>query len=93
MDITIIFGILIILFLIYVNQKYIKNFNIDAAIYKLNRWRRNTVNRLWVRFNTDKNTIHKRYTSQTNDLYEDLLNSNVSKERFLGSVKKYKNPI
>lgn len=93
MDITIIFGILIILFSIYVNQKYIKSFNIDAAIYKLNRWRRNTVNRLWVHFNTDKNTIHKRYTSQANDLYDDLLNSKVPKERFLGSVKKYKNSI
>lgn len=93
MDITIIFGILIILFLIYVNQKYIKSFQIDAAIYKLNRWRRNTVNRWWVRFNTDKNTIHKRYTSQANDLYDDLLNANISKERFLGSVKKYKNSI
>uniref|UniRef100_A0A6C0C367 Uncharacterized protein n=1 Tax=viral metagenome TaxID=1070528 RepID=A0A6C0C367_9ZZZZ len=93
MDITIIFGILIILFSIYVNQKYIKSFNIDAAIYKLNRWRRNTVNRLWVYFNTDKNTIHKRYTSQANDLYDDLLNAKVPKERFLGSVKKYKNSI
>ena len=93
MNITIVFGILIMLFMFYVNQQYIKNFNIDAAIYKINKWRRNILNRLWVHFNTDKNTMSKTYTSMTNELYTELLNSNVSKDRFLSSAKKYKNSI
>lgn len=93
MEITIIFGVLIVLFLIYVNQKYLKNFSIDSAIYKINKWRRNTLNRLWTQFNTNKNTMSKKYNSQVNDLYTELLNSNVSKERFLTSAKKYKNNI
>ena len=36
MNITIVFGILIILFLFYVNQQYIKNFNIDAINISFN---------------------------------------------------------
>lgn len=93
MGYSIFFALAILLLAIYVNRDYFKSFNIDGAIYKLNRWRRNMLNKLWVNYNTNKNTMSNTYNGRSSDLYNDLMKTNVEKGRFIDSVKKYKNSV